>query len=659
MGPPWDTFDFLADAMYLAGQGFGYADFIRPPLIPFLTSLFFRTGFTSEATIFIIDGGLFVFGVLGLYLFLKQRFDNLQSFLGALIFVSFPVILLWVGTGYTDVAGTAISIWSLYLTVLAVDKNPRFFYLSFPIAALAFLTRFPAAIIIFPMFLYILINREQIKSFKHIALGITAAFLILAPIFLFFNKILGNPILPFVNFYGSTIGSGTMNVFAFNSDPYYYISNALYGFINMPLLNSNSLLDMVAFLFVLSLFICAFIGIFLYFNKIVKSKKLGLYDTGNSVKSKNTTYEMSKRVMDRDYEHVMVNGNNYALNEKNNHVTGDLSTDKTYQLTNEYQSSDQEIPILKQPMNLGVGGVSGTGVEKADGDLIVTTGTDLSYYPSFIPKFLRNSLKSTYIKFSIIMLLLIIFLTTFNRVNYIFSDILFLLLSFAVYNVLKSENLKYLDLDFLFLSWIISFLIFNSVFQVKVYRYFIPMASALAYFIILGWSEFSDKINLKFKKLQLTSILSVVFVVAILFSSFSFVFGLGHDPLSHGQNFQIHPEKQHQKFVITSKPGSGDLYFETNDVNELINVAGWLKEHDPGYKNKVIYSDYFWPQLSWFLQTYVRGLSDQDKKDVNAELTKAGADYYINIIYNVNLKDYVKTAVFKTSFGDVTIYKRI
>jgi hypothetical protein len=44
IGPVWDTYDFLSNAMYFAGQGFGYADLTRPPLLPFLTSLLFRLG---------------------------------------------------------------------------------------------------------------------------------------------------------------------------------------------------------------------------------------------------------------------------------------------------------------------------------------------------------------------------------------------------------------------------------------------------------------------------------------------------------------------------------------------------------------------------------------------------------------------------------------
>ncbi len=56
VGPIWDTFDFLSNAMYFAGQGFGYVDLTRPPVLPFITSIIFRIGFISEVSIYLIDG---------------------------------------------------------------------------------------------------------------------------------------------------------------------------------------------------------------------------------------------------------------------------------------------------------------------------------------------------------------------------------------------------------------------------------------------------------------------------------------------------------------------------------------------------------------------------------------------------------------------------
>jgi hypothetical protein len=39
--PAYDTFDLLANAALFAGKGYGYSDLLRPPLLPFLTSIYF------------------------------------------------------------------------------------------------------------------------------------------------------------------------------------------------------------------------------------------------------------------------------------------------------------------------------------------------------------------------------------------------------------------------------------------------------------------------------------------------------------------------------------------------------------------------------------------------------------------------------------------
>ena len=159
MGPVSDSFDFLSNALVFAGQGYGYSDLLRPPFFSFIISLFFRIGYISTNTIFVLDGVLFVFGVIGMFLLLKLRFNDLESFLGGLLYATFPVVLIILGFGFSDLASVSFTIWSLYFMILAVKKDSRFFYLAFPFAMLAFLTRYNSGLLIFPIFLYILINK--------------------------------------------------------------------------------------------------------------------------------------------------------------------------------------------------------------------------------------------------------------------------------------------------------------------------------------------------------------------------------------------------------------------------------------------------------------------------------------------------------------------
>jgi hypothetical protein len=78
--PTFDTYDLLANAALFAGKGIGYSDLLRPPLLPFLTSIYFMIDGLNIGAIFVIDGLLCILGYVGIYLFLKERFTPLISF---------------------------------------------------------------------------------------------------------------------------------------------------------------------------------------------------------------------------------------------------------------------------------------------------------------------------------------------------------------------------------------------------------------------------------------------------------------------------------------------------------------------------------------------------------------------------------------------------
>ena len=223
IGPISDSFDFLSNALVYAGQGMGYADLLRPPFFPFLISLVFRAGYISTNVVFYMDGLLFIFGVVGLFLLLKTRFNDLESFLGALLYATFPIVLTIVGVGFSDLASVSFTIWAFYFTVLAVRNDSRFFYLSFPFLMFAFLTRYNNALLIFPIFLYLLINKDKI-NFKQIFIGIAASILIIVPLLVFFYEKFGNIIYPFINF-GSSSAALTSSAenFAYNPNIFFFI----------------------------------------------------------------------------------------------------------------------------------------------------------------------------------------------------------------------------------------------------------------------------------------------------------------------------------------------------------------------------------------------------------------------------------------------------
>ena len=195
MGPGWDTYAFLDNALEYAGMGTGYIELDRSPVLPFLTSLVFRAGFVSELSIYLVEGILFILGVVGFYCLLRLRFNSLESLAGCAVYISFPVILSWLGVGYLDISSVSISIWAIYTTVLAVKRNPRYFYLAFPLAMIAFLTRFTAGFVVFPIILYILMGGNYLHHLKKMLIGLLISVLIIIPYLVFMYQKAGDPFI--------------------------------------------------------------------------------------------------------------------------------------------------------------------------------------------------------------------------------------------------------------------------------------------------------------------------------------------------------------------------------------------------------------------------------------------------------------------------------
>jgi len=523
LGPIWDTYDFLSNALVFAGQGIGYADLTRPPFLSFLTSLFFRLGYVSPTVIFALDGAIFVFGVIGFYLLLKIRFNDIESFLGTLLFVTFPIVLCFAGSGLTDVPSLSFSIWAIYFTVLAVKENSKFFYLAFPFLMLAFLTRYAIAFAIFPMMFYILINKRLIRDIKDILIGIFTSFLFVIPVLLFFYSTFGNPVYPFFSFYGATV---TSNI---SPENFSYNFNTLYFLFRIPVYMG---IESIAVLMIISF------GVVVWgFNNLKKLRST------------------SKRLLN-----------------------------------------------------------------------------------------IRNLQKATKIKLLVSSLLLILFLDTFGKIFYMFSEVLFFVFSFAFYELLKSFELKDMDLNFLFLSWFMAFFIFHSFYVIKDDRYFITMVPAISYFLILGLNGVSDRLSYKIKNRKITFNLFAVFLVAMILLS----------PLSYLSDFQ-------------------ENNYEIKVSDGQINSAGqWLMNYDPNYKNKVIYSD-LWAGNAWYLRTHVGmmpifkdnqkfycgvkhcSFNSNDNKAFNSYLDSNNVDYYFCVRKGLNLTGYKAIK----QFNNLVLYERV
>ena len=144
-----DVFFYLNNALFYAGYDTGLIDTRGlSPLIPMITSIFFRMGFISDGTIIIVSSVFYIFTALGMYFLLRLRFNEVLSFTGSMILSTFPLMIVWVTKGMLDIPGLCFSIWSVYFMILAFKKNTKYFYIAFPLVVLGFFTRFTVFLMI-------------------------------------------------------------------------------------------------------------------------------------------------------------------------------------------------------------------------------------------------------------------------------------------------------------------------------------------------------------------------------------------------------------------------------------------------------------------------------------------------------------------------------
>ena len=192
-----DVFFYLIQALRFSGyqiNGYEYVYYLSP-LVPYLTSILFRFGFVSEISIFIVTGAFYLISIIGIYYLLKLRFNKNISCIGALLYGSLTINLIWAANGTLDIPSISLSIWSIYCFILAMEKDQKYFYLAFPLAILSFLAKYTGALIFAVFILYFLSKRDifgNIKRYlKHLIGGIVAGFVVLIP---FFNYYLTNNI---------------------------------------------------------------------------------------------------------------------------------------------------------------------------------------------------------------------------------------------------------------------------------------------------------------------------------------------------------------------------------------------------------------------------------------------------------------------------------
>ena len=522
--PYWDVFNYLNNALHFANMGSNGVVNHLPPMIPVVTSLVFRMGYVSVDVIFIISGLIFILGVIGLYLLLKERFNPTKSLAGSLIFISLPAVMAWAVSGGIDLPGVVFSIWALYFLVIGLKKDSKLLFLVLPLLVVSLLTRYTAGLIVIPMIFYILANLNQVKEILHIKkviLGILIELGVLLAIFTYFILQLDTSALFGLFFDVVTSSSSGVEDVAYNSNFLYFLQNSL-NYISLgpvqgtyrQLLNpSEGIPSILAYI----IGIISVIGISSYIYRV-------------------------------------------------------LSTEKEDDISRVNLANLGKIIVI----------------------LVLFMGLVLSFY---------------------------------NK-SLILSEILLLVLVYLLYRFMargKFEMDSKLALDLMFISWFGAYFIFHGILPFKVDRYFITMAPAFTYFIILGLSQFIGELKPRIKGLNSKSGWVYLMVALICLSSATATY-IGHTP--------------QKTFTV-----------------DISNASEWIKGYDPSYSSKVIGSDY--PNaVTWYLHQDTTGAylkNYNNTVEFANYLHENGVYYYFDSNKShPNLKGY---RIIKT-FGVVAIYEK-
>ena len=225
-----DVYVYLLNALYYAGTNIHSTKSIYlSPVVCFLTSLIFDLGYVDKVAIFIVTGIFAIVGNIGMYLLLRLKFDKLLSFTGTIVFACLALNLAWLANGSLDTPAVTITIWIVYLSILAITKNPKYFIAVLPLLIIGFFTRYTVALILPALVLYYLyensikINKEDIKPLLiGLALAIILCGIILATISSMGDGYLG--------FDGLVVGGvqgnlGSTHDNSYNPDFGYYLFN--------------------------------------------------------------------------------------------------------------------------------------------------------------------------------------------------------------------------------------------------------------------------------------------------------------------------------------------------------------------------------------------------------------------------------------------------
>lgn len=285
---------------------------------------------------------------------------------------------------------------------------------------------------------------------------------------------------------------------------------------------------------------------------------------------------------------------------------------------------------------------------------IIIVGLSFYIYNGIKSKFHRNDTSSlrrnNLLKSTLIIVLLLGFMISFYYKSLVISEVLLISVLYTLYRFLfegsSSVSSSRVKLDFLFLSWFGVFLVFHAILPFKVDRYFITMAPAFSYFIILGFAQFMELIDQlkpqdQLKKQNLKP----------------------QDQLKPRRNFNLRKCGVYLIISLILLTSATATYIghtpKKSFTVDIGNSSDWIKEYDPNYREKNIRSDY--PNaVSWYLKMEVLGAYPRffnTTSEFSNYLRNNGVDYYIDSTSPTHpeLDGYRRVK----SWGVVVLYQRM
>ncbi|QKQ98580.1 hypothetical protein GKQ38_03580 [Candidatus Nanohaloarchaea archaeon] len=215
----WDTAIYwgMGKALF-SGGNIGLWEQFRPPMLPVVLGALWKLGMPAEGFTRLLAVTISVTGLTGVYVMVKDLFDRKTAAYTAGITAATFTFVYYTNMLLTGIPASFLVFTSIYL---ATKKK---IYLAGLLGGLAFLTRFPAAIVgPAAVFYLVYCNREELmEAFKASAVY-TAGFFTLATPYLLANKyVYGSFLQPFIR--GFSIPASTESSYMYGL---YYMFNGV------------------------------------------------------------------------------------------------------------------------------------------------------------------------------------------------------------------------------------------------------------------------------------------------------------------------------------------------------------------------------------------------------------------------------------------------